>query len=238
MSDQHAQEAECPLDRSWRVWTPGGPVTGRLDDSTAQRVSRATRLTLDAHALLPVEWELAPDDVTLLPVDPDQEPDLVPGSPRHRHATFDVGGHTVHADWLSARRSRPTLWFIQYRVFVDGVLAARGGRAGVGLGSPSNLPVKALIDDTRLLMIRDPPNHPIDLPGIIRIGRPVACDPLVPPLVVSSGVLTRHEYDQLPREMQRTIDQETQRFVERHGEHLLRDDAGRHRADLEFAYGI
>jgi hypothetical protein len=229
----------CPLDRSWRTRTLGGQTTGRLDDSASQRVARASQLTLDSNATsLSVEWELALDDVTLMPVDPVREPDLVPGSPRHRHATFDVGGHTVHVDWLSARHSKPTFAFIEYRVFVDGALAARGGRMQVSVGAPRNLPAKALIDDTRLLVIRDPPHHAIDVPGVIKIGRPVVRKPLVPPFIVSSGVLRLHEYELLPRDLQRTLERETQRFVERYGEDLLRDDPDRHRADLEFVYGI
>jgi hypothetical protein len=229
----------CPLDRSWRTWTLGGPTTGRLDDSASQRVAHARQLTLDGNATpLLVEWELASDDVTVMPVDPVVEPDLAPGSPRHRHTTFNVGDHTVHVDWLTARCLKPTFAFIEYRAFVDGALAARGGRMQVSVGAPSNLPAKALIDDTRLLVIRDPPHHAIDAPGVIKIGRPVVRPPLVPPFIVSSGVLTLHEYEQLPSVLRRTIEQETQGFVERYGEDLLRDDPDRHRADLEFVYGI
>jgi hypothetical protein len=173
-----------------------------------------------------------------MPVNPLEEPDLVPGSPRHRHATFDIDGHRVHVDWLAARRSKPTFAFIEYRVFVDGLLAGRGGRAQVGVGAPSNRPARALLDDTQLLMVSDPAKHPIDLPGIIRIGQPVLREPLIAPFIVSSGVLTQQEYEQLPRDLQWTIEQETRRFVDRYGEDTLCEDRERHRADLEFVYGI
>jgi hypothetical protein len=159
-------------------------------------------VTPDASAPpLAIAWEMALDDERLMPVNPDEEPDLVADSPRHLYAAFDVEGHTVHVDWLTARRRTPIFAFVEYRVFVNGRLEERGGRMQVGLGAPCNVTARALVTPDHLVVIDDPVGHPVDQPGVVGLGRPAARDPLVPPFIVTATILTAQEYSRLPADL-------------------------------------
>ncbi len=52
----------------------------------------------------------------------------------------------VHIDCVTTRRDNPTFAFREYRIFVDGLLAGRGGLQACGLGAAiTDLPAVALL---------------------------------------------------------------------------------------------
>jgi hypothetical protein len=153
----------CPMDSTWRSWSLGTIVKGRLDPGAATRVEEAASAFLSSlEGVLDLRWEAADDDVTRQPVDHATERGLTSGSPRHAHATFALEGHDVHIDRVSTQRSGPGFFYIEYRIHVDGLLTGRGGRLSCSLGvSGNDLPAVALVGETHAVVVggdieRDP----------------------------------------------------------------------------------
>jgi hypothetical protein len=97
---------------------------------------------------LPVRWELAPDDHRC--GQPDRR--LV-GRPSHLHASFQLGKHDVHVDFVRFVSWGPLSGTEEFLVFVDGVLQGRGGLfAHPPAGLHRNWPLAIAVEDQLLLI--------------------------------------------------------------------------------------
>jgi len=153
----------CPMDPLWRKWALFTGINGRLDPESHARVTQARHARrVRSLGVLPVTWEIAPDDESRRPVDAATEPGLDKGSARHTHADVIVDGHSVHLDIVAARRSRPTFAFRDWRIHVDGVLGGRALQQQCGVGdSISDLPAVALVGSHALTLTGYDLDHPL-----------------------------------------------------------------------------
>jgi hypothetical protein len=144
----------CPMDPSWRswdVWSPERTLAGAVDGVVcrqAQAMQHGAKLSEQ-----PVLWEVAPDDAEFHA--PAGDAGFVDGSPSHRHAEFAIDGQQVHIDCLVAHKWGPSRFYVEYRIFVDGVLAGRGGESSLPQGGASDrdLPAVALFGQDRVLTV-------------------------------------------------------------------------------------
>ena len=58
------------------------------------------------------------------------------------------------------------------------------------------------------------------------------------PATVSAGILTQGEFDSVTRDVQRRIDEGTERMLANHGPEWLRRERDHLRGQLEFLYGV
>lgn len=58
------------------------------------------------------------------------------------------------------------------------------------------------------------------------------------PVTVSTGLLSASEFNQLEADVQRTIETDTQRLLDRYGAAWVTRERARLRDELAFAYGI
>lgn len=140
--------AECPLDPSWRDWDAMvPPLFSVIPDADRLTCEAARHLTPLRHlGLIRLEW---------LSATPPINPESLMRS-RRIHATVDIDGRMVHVDWASNSNQRggPGRALTEFRVFVDGQLAGRGGEWGCSLGAGGrDLPLVARIGaDTALTL--------------------------------------------------------------------------------------
>jgi hypothetical protein len=140
--------AECPLDASWRDWDAMvPPIFSLIPDADRLTCEAARHLTPLRHlGLIRLEW---------LSATPPTNPDSRMQS-RRIHATGDISGRTVHVDWVnnSNQRGGPGRSFAEFRAFVDGQLAGRGGEWGCSLGvGGRDLPLVARISANRAITL-------------------------------------------------------------------------------------
>ena len=145
----------CPMNSDWRAWHAATPDRFRLADPAAQaRAVEAMQATRGRRLRqIDVLWERAPDDVFY---QPEQEPNhsFWIGSPSHLHTSFKLGPWRVHIDRLLAERRGPLSIYIEYRIYINGVIAGRGGMAGGPYGCGNyDLPAAALLGDGRILSV-------------------------------------------------------------------------------------
>jgi hypothetical protein len=96
---------------------------------------------------LSVDWQFAPDDPRYTKLDTKR-----PVTPRHIHASFQVGGHGVHADYVLFMSWGPLSGTEEFLVFVDGVLRSRGGHFACPPGGwHRNWPLAIPLEDQLLL---------------------------------------------------------------------------------------
>jgi hypothetical protein len=234
-ADRAERHVSCPMDSSWRRWALGTPVTGRLNPADQKRVMRARRVALATNpGTLNVTWEIAADDVTLTPVDPATEVNLRPGSPRHIHTTLSIQGHAVHVDRIATQRENPTFAFREYRIFVDRVLAGRGGLQACGLGAAiTDLPAVALLGHQYAIVVTENDEYePVVKLRTVRANERRVRKARTGPLVVATGILSLGEFSELTPAEQDYVEGETQKMATRHGEEYLRRNRKGFRADL------
>ena len=151
----------CPLEH-WRLWDMFAKPENDfrfVPDDRAQ-VCRDARLVRPILHLgqVALEWEVAADDARHVPMTPAESgsPDwkYQSGSPSHLHAETTIDGHLVHIDRVCASKSGPGRSVLEFRVFVEGKLAGRGGRCGCSLGfGGSDLPAVAQVGGSRVLTV-------------------------------------------------------------------------------------
>jgi hypothetical protein len=62
----------------------------------------------------------------------------------------------MHVDCVTTRHDNPTFAFREYRIFVDGLLAGRGGVQACGLGAArTDLPAVAVCDEGRAVVVTE-----------------------------------------------------------------------------------
>jgi hypothetical protein len=136
---------ECPLDRSWRRWDLVGPARLNAVPADAQpAIGRSKGATPLLHlGVLDLAWEVAADDAANQPMTTAEsgEPEWrwAAGTPRHIHAETHIDGDRLHVDWVAATKYGPLRGFSEIRIFVNGQLAGRGGRAGISLGGAATI---------------------------------------------------------------------------------------------------
>ena len=145
----------CPMGSEWRNWDlstegrfrPSNPEE-RASTEKAQKTKRGKRLKQ-----IEVSWETAPDDVQYQPVPQDSH--FAKGSPCHLHTEFKVDDVLIHIDRLYANKYAPGRSYVEFRIFVNGTLAGRGGSAGSSLGGSGNsdLPAVALIGSDKIISV-------------------------------------------------------------------------------------
>jgi hypothetical protein len=149
-----AKITTCPLAPTWRGWDVWSPER-TLGGATEGAVCRQARATPRGARLSeqPVLWEVSPDDAEFHP--PAGDAGFVDGSPSHRHAEFAIDGHQVHIDCLVAHKWGPSRFYVEYRIFVDGALAGRGGESSLPQGGipDKNLPAVALLGQDKVLTV-------------------------------------------------------------------------------------
>lgn len=145
----------CPMKCDWRRWNSATPDRFRLADpdehnraASAQQAVRGRRLqTIRAR------WERAADDAFYQP-DPDPHTSYKAGSPCHVHTSFRLGKQRIHIDRLMIERGGPLCVFIEYRIYIDGAVAGRGGICGGPYGNGNmDLPAVAFLDSRRILSV-------------------------------------------------------------------------------------
>ena len=145
----------CPLTNDWRRWHAGTVDRFRLLDPADQARAVAALQALRGRRLRRIEvlWERAIDDVFY-------QPERTPGhsfwlgSPSHLHTSFRLERWRVHIDRLMAERRGPGCVYLEYRIFIDGRIAGRGGMAGGPYGCGNNdLPAAALLGERRILTV-------------------------------------------------------------------------------------
>jgi hypothetical protein len=230
----------CPIGSSWRARRLGGVGSDRLNLAAVRRILRARRIRFSPdHHVLDSIWQVVPDDGSVTPVDPATEKHLVPGTPGHVHTTVAVHGHIVHVDRLSARLTGPTFTYVEYRIFVDRVLAGLGGRTHCGLGAPSAKRSVAIIGGRHVILVAERQDGSPLIESRVFQGwtsRVTVRGGL--PLLVSTGILTQRAFDRLPHDLRVSLEREARQMATRYGADSLRDDADRHREDLSLVYGI
>jgi len=141
----------CPLPASWRQWDLFGNDYRQLSADEHRTCGAARRLLpLESYGPLKVDWELARDDARFPAIAPQEsgQPKPTPSkaSPTHVHGDLTIDSHAVHIDHLHATKGGPLRGYDEVRIFVDGRLAARGGRCGCSLGfGGDDLPAVAAI---------------------------------------------------------------------------------------------
>ena len=123
------------------------PDQVRSSCELARKAKRVKRLRQ-----LKVSWEPAPDNV-------DHPTISGPGSHHkggstHLHAEFTVEQVLIYIDRLWGRGFGPGRCFTEFRIFVDGELAGRGGVAGASIGAGnSDAPALALIGADKIMCV-------------------------------------------------------------------------------------
>lgn len=144
----------CPMGSAWRDWDLSTPERFHPSDPDDFAQVQAARAAVRGRALdtIAVSWSIAPDDARTLRAP--QGTQHAKESPSHLHAELTVDGHRVHIDRLSANKHSPGRSYKEIRIFVDGILAGRGGSAGSSAGGGgSDLPAIALPGDDRVLTV-------------------------------------------------------------------------------------
>jgi len=145
---------DCPLPPTWRLWDLfGGPERDYRQLSSAERriCARARRMQPVTHrGLVELDWELARDDGRFQLAQSAEPSELdwnsLKDSPRHTHAEVLLDGQRVHIDLVSATTYGPGRSYADFRIFVDGHLAGRGGSCSCSLGfGGSDLPAVAAV---------------------------------------------------------------------------------------------
>jgi hypothetical protein len=163
---------QCPLDRSWRLWGMFGQERryDRVSPEDKVICDQARRATPVRHlGLIELAWRAAADDGRKVPMTSEESGDVewrwAKGSPQHVHVEIEVDGHRVHVDRASASKRGPGNMYLEFRIFVDGRLAGRGGRCGTSLGvGGSDLPAVARVG----------PHKAITLDEDVGVSTPIA----------------------------------------------------------------
>lgn len=139
----------CPLNEGWRLWDMFGIDQHDfrwLTPDQRDRCSVSRNVIPRKHlALLTLEWEVALDDARHKPVSE---------YPRHHHAETLINNHVVHIDVVDVRKYGPGRSVREFRIFVDGELAGRGGKCGCSLGfGGGDLPAVARIDSDAAITV-------------------------------------------------------------------------------------
>ena len=139
----------CPLTDDWRTWDIFHDCFWELSPENAETFRKANAAILGMKiGEIDATWELAADS------DPYPRPPKSFLAHHHFHADLNVDGHEVHVDKVFVMNWGPLRGFTEFRIFVDGVFAGRGGSAGGSWGSFGNdLPAKALLGGDRVLML-------------------------------------------------------------------------------------
>jgi hypothetical protein len=139
----------CPLGETWRQWDIFHGCFWELSPEHKAAFDKSNAATLGSFIReIRVTWELAADS------DPFPTPPKSFKKSHHFHADFNIDDLAVHVDKISAIFFGPLRGFTEYRIFVNGVFAGRGGAAGGTWGSFGNdLPAKALLAGDRVLVL-------------------------------------------------------------------------------------
>ncbi len=155
MTEEHIGISNtCPMGSAWREWDLSTPERVHPSDPGDFARVQAARAAVRGMKLekIEVSWSIASDDARYLRAP--RGAHHAEESPSHLHADFTVNGHRVHIDRLSANKHSPGRSYVEIRIFVDGILAGRGGSAGSSLGGGGNdLPAIALLGDDRALTV-------------------------------------------------------------------------------------
>lgn len=153
-SSESCGTISCPMDSSWRKWDLSSPERfGLLDPADKKKAIEASKAKLGKLlSEFQPAWQTASDDSSLL--EKPHHVSFYDGYPKHEHVELSVDGHLIHIDRLSAKMSGPGRSYLEYRIYVDGQLAGRGGGAGAifGMGN-SDLPARALCGMNRLITV-------------------------------------------------------------------------------------
>ena len=149
----------CPLGDVWRTWDFfNAPM--REVPFKSPRFNRNLRCG-SVIEQLQVSWERAPDDALYRPPTR-KEGDGVAwrfkkGSPAHKHTEFEVDGHRVHLDCVSATKYGPGRSWTELVAFVDGECVAHGwaGGCSLGFGGGNNWPFVARIHSTAAIRVSE-----------------------------------------------------------------------------------
>ena len=161
--------AQCPLPAAWRLWDIA--TYHRLTPAEQSLVVRTRSISLRRSlGLLPLQWEIAPDDGALAPMLPAESGQpawrFQRGSPHHVHAERRVDEHVVHIDGAMAMKFGPGRFFLEVRIFVDGRFAGRSGCAGCSLGGGGcAFPAMARISPRRVIAVHRDPRR--DVPELV-----------------------------------------------------------------------
>jgi len=141
--------SKCPLVEDWRQWDIFHGRFWELSPEHKAVLEKSNAAILGMKiGEIDATWELAADS------DPYPTPPKSFKKSHHFHADLGVDGHEVHIDKISAVFFGPLRGFTEYRIFVDGVFAGRGGSAGGSWGSFGNdLPAKALLGGEKVLVL-------------------------------------------------------------------------------------
>lgn len=148
----------CPLQDNWRKWdlfaeaTRFNHLSNLVDVATNQNAREARRGK--RLRLIEAVWEVAPDDASVQC--PPKDANFYKGSPCHKHIEFELDGQLVHIDRMYASKGGPGRSYTEFRVFVNGKFAGRGGGAGTSLGGGgSDLPAVALVSNDKMLTVSE-----------------------------------------------------------------------------------
>ena len=145
----NSNKGVCPLGSAWRNWDVFHECFWELSPEDAETFRKANAVTLGPLIReISAAWELAADS------DPYPRPPKSFLAHHHFHADFSVDGHAVHIDKIFVINWGPLRGYTEYRIFVDGHFAGRGGAAGGSWGSFGNdLPAKALLNGEKVLVL-------------------------------------------------------------------------------------
>lgn len=145
----------CPMNSDWRNWYSGTPERFRLADPAARRKAAAAQRAPRGRLVRKVlaRWERAADDAVYQP-ERDPQSSVKSGSPSHVHTSFRLGKQRIHIDRMMIERSGPLCMFIEYRIYVDGAVAGRGGICAGPYGNGNHdLPAVAFLNARRILSV-------------------------------------------------------------------------------------
>ena len=144
----------CPMGRDWRNWDLSTEARFKPSNPEARAAITRARKARQGERLRQVEvvWETAPDDASYQPAPEGSH--FLEGSPSHIHTEFEIDGELVHIDRLHVNKFAPGRSYTEFRIFVNGKLAGRGGSAGTSLGGGgSDLPAVALVGKDKVLTV-------------------------------------------------------------------------------------
>lgn len=144
----------CPLGSEWRNWDVFTEARFTVSSPEEKATIAEVRKAKWGEKLREIEvvWETAPDDASYQPAPEDAH--FSEGSPSHVHTEFQIDDQLIHIDRLHADKLCPGRSYTEFRIFVNGRLAGRGGSAGSSLGGGgSDLPAVALVGTDKVLTV-------------------------------------------------------------------------------------
>jgi hypothetical protein len=133
----------------WRTWDIFHDRFWVLSPEDAETFKKVNAVKLGKQiGEIAATWKLAADS------DPFPTPPKSYKKHHHFHFDLEVDGHAVHIDKITAMFWGPLRGFTEYRLFVDGHFAGRGGTAGGSWGSfGRDDAARAMISDKKMLVI-------------------------------------------------------------------------------------